>query len=97
MFNPGEKVVCVDDKFPEWVQKLYTDLPKENQVYVVRDIVPGQQADKSTSAAVLLIGMTGNINQHGIVNGYSCHRFRRLDEIKRKNKAKKSKKNKITK
>lgn len=97
MFDVGEKVVCVNAEFQEWVKKLYSDLPKQDQVYVVRDIVPGQQADMSKSVAVLLIGLTGHINTHGIENGFSCHRFRRLEDIKRQNKAKKSKKNKITK
>ena len=92
MFDVGEKVVCVDGKFPDRIKKLYTDLPKENQVYVVRDIVAGQNYNLSATIAVLLIGMTGQINQHGVENGFSSHRFRRLDEIKKINKAKKSQK-----
>ena len=92
MFEVGEKVVCVDGEFSEMVKKLYTDLPKQDQVYVVRDIVAGKQEDMSRTVAVLIVGITGYINSHGLESGFSTHRFRRLDEIKEINKAKRAKK-----
>jgi hypothetical protein len=37
-FNIGDKVVCVDDKFPPDISKLYDALPVKDTTYVVRDI-----------------------------------------------------------
>ena len=37
-YGIGDKVVCVDDKFPPDISKLYTALPVKDVTYVVRDI-----------------------------------------------------------
>jgi hypothetical protein len=42
MFNTGQRVVCVDDKFDPWVYDLYTALPSKNVTYTVRDLCPGK-------------------------------------------------------
>ena len=41
MFAPGQKVACVDAKFPLGIEKLYTALPKQHAIYTERDLVPG--------------------------------------------------------
>jgi hypothetical protein len=41
MFPPGQKVVCVDDVFPEAIQKFYWKLPVKGVTYTVRDLIPG--------------------------------------------------------
>ena len=37
-YGVGDKVVCVDDKFPPDIGKLYDALPVKDTVYVVRDV-----------------------------------------------------------
>lgn len=37
----GQKVVCVDDKFPPGIEKLYIALPKKDEVYIIRGVVLG--------------------------------------------------------
>jgi len=42
MFEAGDVVVCTNDKFEPWVYDLYTQLPRKDEVYVVRDCVLGR-------------------------------------------------------
>jgi len=97
MFDIGQKVVCVDDKFPDWVKERFKDFPVEGKVYVVRDIIPGSNYGKGETCAVLLVGLTGDINKHGIENGFAVRRFVPLDEYKQKQAASKSKKKQLSK
>lgn len=96
MFDVGEKVVCVNDKFPDSVVKIYTKLPVEGQVYVVRDIVAGQTSNLKRDVAILLVGIIAHINQHGIENGFNAKRFVRLEKYKETLKMKKKNTNKET-
>ena len=41
MFLPGQKVVCVDDVFPDAIKKFYWKLPVKGVMYRIRDLVPG--------------------------------------------------------
>lgn len=41
MYLPGQKVVCVDDVFPQAIKKFYWKLPVKGVTYTVRDLVPG--------------------------------------------------------
>lgn len=36
-FKKGDKVICVDETFDEHAIPFFTDLPKKNYVYTVRD------------------------------------------------------------
>jgi len=95
MFDVGEKVVCVDDKFPDWIVQKWTELPVKDVVYVVRDVVPAHNYGKNETCAILLTGLTGFINELGVENGFAAHRFRPLEEIKEEKAMKKSKKQTI--
>ncbi|HEX9046610.1 MAG TPA: hypothetical protein VF988_06245, partial [Verrucomicrobiae bacterium] len=46
MFSVGQKVVLVDDKWPESVKQLYLQLPVLDSVYVVRAVRVGVKADE---------------------------------------------------
>ena len=46
MFSVGQKVVLVDDKWPETVKQLYLALPVLDTVYVVRAVRVGVKADE---------------------------------------------------
>lgn len=84
----GQKVVCVDDKFPIGTEKYYTSLPQKDVTYVIRNV----------SIGVNWMGEAGEVCLHliGIVNpksdrppfperGFNSERFRPLDEIQSEN------------
>ena len=96
MFDVGQKIVCVDDRFPKTVSDLYDALPKEGTVYVVRDVVQGQTLKLSRTVTILLVGLVGNINGHGIENGFNAKRFVPLEEYRQKQQARKFKKKPLT-
>jgi hypothetical protein len=76
MFIPNQKVVCVDDKFPLGIEKLYNQLPVKDQIYVIRDIVPGQSlAGTEGEVAVYLIGLVNPTNKVGVERGFNAERF----------------------
>jgi len=81
MFEPGQKVVCIDDAFSASVLQYYTKLPVAGVTYTVRDIVPGAEIAGGETAAVYLVEIEGTINPHGIERGFHCRRFRELDEL----------------
>ena len=76
MFVPNQKVVCVDDKFPLGIEKLYNQLPVKDQIYVIRDIVPGVSlAGSEGEVAVYLIGLVNPTNKVGVERGFNAERF----------------------
>jgi len=80
MFVPNQKVVCIDDKFPLGIEQLYNQLPVKDQIYVIRDIVPGQSLTGSEGeVAVYLIGVVNPTNKLGIERGFNAERFAPLN------------------
>jgi hypothetical protein len=76
MFVPNQKVVCIDDSFPLGIGKLYNQLPVKDQIYVIRDVVPGQSLTGSPGeVAVYLIGVVNPTNKLGIERGFNAERF----------------------
>jgi len=78
MFEPGQPVTCIDDKFPLGIEKLYPSLPVKGELYVIRDIVPGVGVDgdrNKGAVCVYLIEIQGSINKHGIERGFDGQRF----------------------
>jgi hypothetical protein len=95
MFTTGQKVVCVDAKFPAWVYGLYDQLPTEGTVYVVRGLtigatfngdVPTQANRVEGEIAIYLIGITNPKSETApfMERGFNAIRFRSLDEMKDK-------------
>ena len=78
MFEPGQQVVCVDDKFPAGINDIFNALPRKGLSYIVRDIVPGQDWKCRGTCAVLLRELENKPNAHGIEPGFAVHRFREL-------------------
>ena len=90
MFNVGQKVVLVDDKWPETVKQLYLQLPVLNTVYVVRAVRVGVKADelimdmrRVLEQSLLLVGIFNPTNKLGVEAGFAASRFRALDELKK--------------
>ena len=83
MFLPGQKVACVNDKFPEWVKQYFPKLPVKDNIYTIRDIVPGTTNGKMEGElAVYLEEIQGTINDFGIERGFNAERFAPLQEYK---------------
>ena len=89
MFSVGQKVVLVDDKWPESVKQLYLQLPVLNTVYVVRAVRVGVRADelimdmrRVLEQSILLVSIYNPTNKLGVEAGFAASRFRTLDEIK---------------
>ena len=83
-FNIGDKVVCVDDKFPPDISKLYDALPVKDTTYVVRDIRLGINLTLEGDVSVLLIGIV-NPNadsKSALERGFRADRFRPLEELR---------------
>ena len=87
-FGVGDKVVCVDDKFPPDISKLYTALPVKDVTYVVRDIRLGINLTMEGDVSVLLIGLV-NPKADSVANlerGFRADRFRPLEELQNEKK-----------
>jgi hypothetical protein len=89
MFSVGQKVVLVDDKWPETVKQLYLQLPEKDNVYVVRAVRVGVRADelimdmrRVLEQSILLVGIYNPANKLGVEAGFAASRFRALDELK---------------
>jgi hypothetical protein len=86
-FNIGDKVVCVDDKFPPDIGKLYDALPVKDTTYVVRDIRLGINLTMEGDVSILLIGLVNPKadSKAGLERGFRADRFRPLEEIQSEN------------
>ena len=77
---PGQKVACVDDNFPLGIEKLYQALPKKDEIYTVRDLVPGVSLNNSEGeTAIYLVELVNPSNSHGIEYGFNAERFAPLE------------------
>lgn len=84
MFEPGQKVICVDDRFPPGILDIFNALPVKGSLYTVRDIVPGAGfggRDKDQQPAVYLVELVNLPNRHGIEPGFACRRFAEPEEV----------------
>jgi len=84
-FKVSDKVVCVDD-MPNIYDWRYAQLPKNDQVYVIREV----RLDYYTNrAACLLVGITNSTHPvSGRERGFYAFRFRKLTDIQQENKLK---------
>jgi hypothetical protein len=89
MFNVGQKVVLVDDKWPESVKQLYFALPEKDKIYVVRGVRVGVKVDelimdmrRVLEQSLLLVGLFNPANKLDVEAGFAASRFRSLDELK---------------
>lgn len=41
-FTPGQKVVCIDDRFPAAVYECYDAVPKQGRIYTVSECCQGR-------------------------------------------------------
>jgi hypothetical protein len=86
-YGIGDKVVCVDDKFPPDIRKLYDALPVKDTTYVVRDIRLGINLTLEGDVSVLLIGLVNPKadSKANLERGFRADRFRPLEELQNEN------------
>jgi len=87
-FSIGDKVVCVDDKFPPDISKLYDALPVKDSTYVVRDVRLGINLTMEGDVSVLLIGLVNPKadSKANLERGFRADRFRPLEELRNEKK-----------
>lgn len=59
MFQNGQRVVCIDDRFDPWVYDLYTSLPRRNGTYTVRALGVGRSNPQFALDAEARLHVTG--------------------------------------
>lgn len=82
MYTQGQKVVCCDDEFAAAVKSLYTELPKKDATYTVRDVRPGIALDNKThEVAVLLEELNNPLDSAKVPQerAFNIERFAPLD------------------
>jgi hypothetical protein len=82
MFLPGQKVVCVDDVFPEAIKRFYWKLPVKGVTYTIRDLVPG--IDPAGAPGEMCVYLTELLNPCSDKppypeRGFKAERFRPLE------------------
>lgn len=84
MIMPGQKVVCVDDVFPEAIKRFFWHLPVKGVTYTVRDVVPGVSiegmGDEITVYLVELINPCSDAEPYP-ERGFKVERFRPLETV----------------
>ncbi len=81
MFEPGQRVVCVDDSFPDGIRDIFNALPVKGRTYTVRDIVPGWNFKLNEEPAIYIEELVNLPNEHNIEPGFACHRFADQEEV----------------
>ncbi len=84
MFCTGQKVVCVDDVFPQPLASYYLALPKKDAVYVVRGVSVGISPEGGEGEiAITLIGMKNprSSKPPHPERAFNAMRFRSLEEM----------------
>jgi hypothetical protein len=81
----GQKVVCVDDKFPPEVAQFYQSLPKKDQIYVIREVKIG--VNWKAEAGEVCLYLIGLVNPRSDKppfpeRGFNAERFRPLEEMR---------------
>ncbi len=80
MLQQGQKVACIDGKFPLGIEEYYVALPKEGETYTIRDIAPGQGFNLQPEVAVTLVELHNPLGKGGLERSFNAERFAPLEE-----------------
>ena len=80
MFDTGQKVVCVDDRFPPGVFDYCNAVPRKGKTYTVRDVVPAVDWRCVETIAVYLVEIVNRPNEKGAEPGFAHWRFAETEE-----------------
>lgn len=93
MFSNGQRVVCINDDFPEIIRAIYRQLPVKDTVYTVRavGVGRGQLAPKSSGGSdgeiIVYLKELSNpdpearFSKGGLELGFNSERFAPLEEL----------------
>ena len=79
----GQKVVCVDDKFPDGISKLYDALPTAGVTYLIRDVSLGiNWKGEEGEVAITLEGLVNPCSKTAPYpeRAFNAERFRPLKD-----------------
>src|SRR4051812_31149833 len=84
----GQKVVCVNDSFPEIVRAIYKQLPVKDNIYTIREVFLGREkivkGGDSATVGLLLEELTNPpdpFHKGEQELGFSSERFAPLQEV----------------
>lgn len=80
----GQKIICVNDTFPEFIMEFYDQLPKKDQVYVIRQVSMGVNFKAELGeVCLLLVGIHNPKSDKPPFpeRGFNSERFRPLEEV----------------
>lgn len=83
----GQKVVCVNAKFPLGIEKFYTALPVKDSVYVIRQVSIGVNFQGELGeVCLLLVGLSNPRSTKAPFpeRGFNSERFVPLDELQKR-------------
>ena len=84
----GQKVVCIDDTFNEFVKAVYKQLPQKGKTYTIREVFLGREkivkgGDSATVGLLLeeLVNPPDPFHAGREELGFSSERFAPLEEL----------------
>jgi hypothetical protein len=84
----GQKVVCINDDFSEFVRAVYAQLPVKGRTYTIREVFLGRErivkgGDSATVGLLLheLVNPPDPFHAGGEELGFSSERFAPLEEL----------------
>jgi len=51
----GQRVVCVDDRFPKWVVEFFNQLPIKGRTYTIRDVCLRRETMRGSDSATIAL------------------------------------------
>ncbi len=84
----GQRVVCINDTFPEMVRAIYTELPVKGRTYTIREVYLGRErivkGGDSATVGLLLVELLNPPDPFHAGReelGFSSERFAPLEEV----------------
>lgn len=84
----GQKVVCINETFSDFVRALYTQLPAKGKTYTIREVFLGREkmvnGGESATVGLLLLELNNPADPFHAGRqelGFSSERFAPLEEL----------------
>jgi len=84
----GQKVVCINDTFPEIIRAIYKELPVKDNIYTIREVFLGREkivrGGDTATVGLLLVELKNPpdpFHQGEQELGFSSERFAPLTEL----------------
>lgn len=83
----GQRVVCVDDRFPKWVVEFFNQLPVKGRTYTIRDVCLRRETLRGSESGTIALLLEELHNppdpahKGGEELAFKSERFAPLEEI----------------